>query len=107
MQDSEDGFLKMTLKMTLKKTLKMVSAQVVETSVTNNSPSQDFNHPDDLFQSRYERYIPFQIETKIDDIRKLSHKNLISQLMNSNDYYVNLRLNMSISSCFQMRDKVI
>ena len=34
-------------------TLKMASAQVVETSVTNNSPSQDSSHPDDLFQSRY------------------------------------------------------
>ena len=33
--------------------LKMASALVVETSVTNNSPSQDFNHPDDPFQSRY------------------------------------------------------
>ena len=33
-------------------TLKMASAQVVETLVTNNSPSQDSNHPDDLFQSR-------------------------------------------------------
>ena len=33
-------------------TLKMASAQVVETSVANNSPSQDSNHPDDLFQSR-------------------------------------------------------
>ena len=32
---------------------KMASAQVVETSVTNNSPSQDSYHPDDLFQSRY------------------------------------------------------
>ena len=31
----------------------MASAQVVETSVTNNSPSQDSNDPDDLFQSRY------------------------------------------------------
>ena len=32
----------------------MASAQVVETSVTNNSPSsQDSDHPDDLFQSRY------------------------------------------------------
>ena len=30
----------------------MASAQVIETSVTNNSPSQDSNHPDDLFQSR-------------------------------------------------------
>jgi len=34
-------------------TLKMASAQVVETSVTNNSPSQDSYHPDDLFQSSY------------------------------------------------------
>ena len=32
-------------------TLKMASAEVVETSVTNNNPSQDSNHPDDLFQS--------------------------------------------------------
>ena len=28
----------------------MASAQVVETSVTNNSPSQDSNHPDDHLQ---------------------------------------------------------
>ena len=34
-------------------TLKMASAQVVETSVANNSPCQDSNHPDDHFQSRY------------------------------------------------------
>ena len=31
----------------------MASAQVVETSVTNNSPSRDSYHPDDLFQSRH------------------------------------------------------
>ena len=48
-----------------------------------------------------------KIETKMDDIRKLSHENLISQLMNSNDYYVNLRLMMFISSCFEMRNKLI
>ena len=30
----------------------MASAQVVETSVTNISPSQDSNHPDDLLQSK-------------------------------------------------------
>ena len=30
----------------------MASARVVETSITNNSPSQDSNYPDDLFQSR-------------------------------------------------------
>ena len=33
-------------------TLKMASAQVVETSVANNSPYQDSNHPHDHFQSR-------------------------------------------------------
>ena len=31
----------------------MASAQVVETLVTNNSPSQDSNHSDNLFQSRF------------------------------------------------------
>ena len=35
----------------------MASAQVVETSVTNNSPSQDSNHPDDLFQSRLVNFL--------------------------------------------------
>ena len=34
-------------------TLKMAPAQVVETSVTNNSPSQDSSHPGDLFQLSY------------------------------------------------------
>ena len=43
--------------------------------------------------------------TKIDDIRKLSHENFISQLMNSNDYYVNVVVFMS--PCFEMRDKLI
>ena len=33
-------------------TLNMASAQVVETSVANNSPTQDSSHPDDHFQSR-------------------------------------------------------
>ena len=34
-------------------TLKMASAQVVETSAANNSPSQVFSHPDDYFQSNH------------------------------------------------------
>ena len=34
-------------------TLKMASAQVVVTSIDNNSPSQEYNLPDDLFQPRY------------------------------------------------------
>ena len=37
----------------------MASAQVVETSVANNSPSQDSNHPDDLFQSVTRGFKPF------------------------------------------------
>ena len=37
----------------------------------------------------------------------LSNENLIPQLLNSNDYYVNLRLIMFISSCFEMRDIVL
>ena len=38
-----------------------VLRQNVETLVANNSPSQDFSHPDDLFQSRYvtPRFKPF------------------------------------------------
>ena len=35
------------------KTLRMASAQVVETSVANKGPSQDSNHSDDHFHSRY------------------------------------------------------
>ena len=34
-------------------TLKMASAQVVETSVADESPSQDANHPDHHCQLRY------------------------------------------------------
>ena len=34
----------------------MTSAQVVKTSVTDNSPSQDSSHPDAHLQSRYSQY---------------------------------------------------
>ena len=34
-------------------TLKMTYAQVVQTSVVKNGPSQDSSHPDDHFQPRY------------------------------------------------------
>ena len=34
-------------------TLKMASPVVVETSVSNRSPSQESSHPDDHFQPRY------------------------------------------------------
>ena len=44
--------------------MKMASAQVLETSVTNNSPSQDSYHPDDLFQSSF---ISVEFTFKISD----------------------------------------
>ena len=49
------------------------------------------------------------MEAKLDDIRKLSIENLLSQLINSDDYYIyaNLRLIMFISPYFEMRDKLI
>ena len=43
-----------------------------------------------------------KIETKINDVRQLSYKNFTPQLMKSNDYNVNLRLIMFISSCFEI-----
>jgi len=49
----------------------------------------------------------FYIETKIDDIRKLSHEKLITKLMTSDDNYVNLRSILFITSCFETRDKSI
>ena len=48
-----DNLIQLTL------TLKMTTAQVVETSVTqtvnNNSPIQDYVHPDDQTQPTYEK----------------------------------------------------
>ena len=49
----------------------MASAQVVETSIANNSPSQDSIRPDDRFQSRYKG----NVETRI-DVHKCSHDKL-------------------------------
>ena len=46
-------------------------------------------------------------EPKINDVRKLSHENSISKLINSNDYCVNLLFLMFISSYFEMIDKLI
>ena len=43
-------------------TLNMTTAQVVETSVTvnNNSPIQDYVHPDDQTQPTFEMLQPFE-----------------------------------------------
>ena len=57
----------------------MASAQVVETLVTNNSPSQDSNHPDDLFQSRYSYSDTKQVNSTVDDF--------ISSTWESSDFF--------------------
>ena len=56
-------------------TLKMTTAQVVETSVTvnNNSPIQDYVHPDDQTQPTFEMtpgFKPFTVLTVKTSIRK-------------------------------------
>ena len=53
----------------------------------------------DMFFSKIESKIPF--------LRLLSHETLISHLMNSSDYYLNIQLISFISSCFELRDKLV
>ena len=45
----------------------MTSAQVVETSVTNNSPFQDYSHPDDHTRRTTDTpgFKPFTIQEKL------------------------------------------
>ena len=43
----------------------------------------------------------------ISNPKQLSISALIVQLMNSTDYYVNMQLVQFISSCFEMRDKLL
>ena len=47
------------------KKMKMASTQVDETSVTNNSPSQDSNHPDDLFQTNYNTKLSLSVRLQL------------------------------------------
>ena len=51
-------------------TLKMTTAQVVETSVTvnNNSPIQDYAHPDDQTQPTFEMIPGFKPFTILHDV---------------------------------------
>ena len=64
-------------------TLKMTTAQVVETSVTvnNNSPIQDYIHPDDQTQPTFEMtpgFKPFTVSiiNEINISQKLTHSPL-------------------------------
>ena len=68
--------------------------KVVVTSVTNNSPSQDSNHPDDLFQSRYvtSGFKPFSYvagkEIIDEELEKLLHKGALEQAPYCKDQFI-------------------
>ena len=53
----------------------------------------------DMFFSKLEPKIPF--------VRLQTHESLLSHLMNSTDYIVNIQLISFISTCFELRDKLI
>ena len=59
----------------------------------------DFSSIRDMFFSKLESKIPF--------LRLQSHETLLSQLMYSTDYFINIQLISFISSCFELRDNLI
>ena len=74
-------------------TLKMTSAQVVEMSVTvnNNSPIQDYVHPDDQTQPTFEMTPGFKPFTMI----LLQQHNI--QVLGRNNHHVNHTLSLHTS----------
>ena len=48
-----------------------------------------------------------KLEPKIRFPRLQSHETLLSHLMNSTDYFINIHPISSISSCFELRDKLV
>ena len=48
-----------------------------------------------------------KLEPKMPLIRLQSHESLLSYLMNSTDYFINIQLISFISTCFELRDKLI
>ena len=47
-----------------------------------------------------------KLEPKIVFLRLQSHETLLSHVMNSTDYFVNIQLISITSSCFELRDKI-
>ena len=68
-----------------------------ETHFLLDCPS--FSSIRDMFFSKLEPKIPF--------LRLQSHESLLSHLMNSTDYFINIQLISFISTCFELRDKLI
>ena len=48
-----------------------------------------------------------KLEAKIPFLRLQSHETLLSHLMYSTDYFINIQLISFISSCIELRDKLI
>ena len=48
-----------------------------------------------------------KLEPKMPFLRLQSHETFLSRLMNSTDNFINIQLNSSISSCFELRDKLV
>ena len=48
-----------------------------------------------------------KLEPKILFLRLQSHESLLSHLMNSTDYFITIQLISFISTCFELRDKLI
>ena len=49
----------------------------------------------------------FKLEPKIPFLRLQPHETLLSHLINSSDYFIKIQLISIISSCFELRDKVV
>ena len=68
----------------------------VETHFSSECPS--FSSIREMFFSK--------LEPKIVFLRLQSHETLLSHLMNSTDYFINIQLISFTSSCFELRDKL-
>ena len=75
----------------------VVSAIVTELKMKFTWPS--FSPIREMFFSKLEPKIPF--------LQLQSHKALLSHLINSSDYIIKIQLISIISSCFELRDKVV
>ena len=68
-----------------------------ETHFSLDCPS--FSPIREMFFSKLEPQIPF--------LRLEPHETLLSHLINSSDYFIKIQLISIISSCFELRDKVV
>ena len=64
-------------------TLKMTTAQVVETSITvnNNSPTQDYVHPDDQTQHTFEMTPGFKPFTILNSYEKITRTTSLKETL--------------------------